>query len=257
MRKSVAIPVALLVSCSIQGLAKDIRVTGFPAAAFSPDGTSVFYLQSDLRANVRRTGSYSLVYARNKEIRITSEVISIHKLDLATGKNELVATLQQPPWAGTGRWVPRIFWFDGETAKLWWSPDGELQFEVHGPPSTTVNAQGIREARQAILVSSNASSNPNWTDSPFDKSRPTLRTELKYVVSGSLELVTSWLYGDQGSYYLVVLDHDRRTATGHATGSDWDRKLTYSYQAMLAHSRLKGLVREPRDFPAISGKGPL
>jgi hypothetical protein len=236
-----AISVVVLLSCCVQGFSGDIRVSAFPAAVFSQDGTSVYYVQSDLHANVRRTGTFSPVYARNKEIRIVSEVVSIHKCDLATGKNETVATLPVPPWSGTGQWVPRIFWFDGEAAKMWWSPDGELQYEVHGPTTTTVNRQGIRETRQAILFGADA----KWTDSPFYGFTPTLRTALKYVVSGSMELITSWRYGDYGSYYLVVLDHDRRTARLLATGSDWDRKrIPYSYESVLYGSRIKGPVKD-------------
>ena len=223
----------LLLSCCVQTFSKDIRLSAFPAAVFAPDGRSVYYVQSDLGANVRK-GSFRLVYARSIEIRIISEVISIHKLDLATSKNEIIATLPPPPWVGTGEWVPRVFWFDGESAKMGYSTDGELWYEIHGPTSVTLNGK-VRQTTQADFVSSD----PKWTYLSSALPEPTLRTELKDVVSGSIEVVTTWRYGDQGSYSLAVLDHDRRTVRLLATGSDRDRKLTHSYKTMLYSSRLK------------------
>jgi hypothetical protein len=170
----------LLLSCCVQTFSKDIRVSAFPAAVFGPDGGSVYYVQSDLRANVRKSG-FRLVHARSIEIRIISEVISIHKL----------ATLPPPPWVGTGEWVPRVFWFDGESAKMWYSPDGELQYEIHGPTSVTLNGK-VRQTTRSDF----AGSNNRWTDLSAAFPDPTLRPELKDVVSGSREVVTSWRYGD-------------------------------------------------------------
>jgi hypothetical protein len=227
----------LLLSCSFQAFSKSIRVTAFPASTFSPDGTSVYYVRSELQADLRRVGSFSLVYARNKEIRVISEIISIHKFDLATGRDEVVATLPRPAWAGTGKWVARQFWFDGEEAKMWWSRDGELQYQIRGPWTVTMTKQGVHQAKKASF----ASSDPRWTDWVPHGPTPTLRTEQKFVVSGNLELVTSWRFGDQGRYYLVILDHSRKAARMLATGSDLDRKLApFSYHDMLLGSELVG-----------------
>jgi hypothetical protein len=240
---------AVTLFCSSCCFGKDVTVKAFLAAMFASDGTSVYYLQSDLDANVRRTGSFfnsegPLLLARQKEIRIISEAISIHKLDLATGGDETIVTLQRPPWVGTKEWEPRQFWFDGESARMWLAPDDELQYEVHGPITTTVHRQGVRETRQYIFVSSD----PKWTVSTFDANtfRSTLQTELKYVVSGGMELITSWRYGDYGNYFLVVLDHNHRTVRVLLTGSDWDRSLLLhsDYEGMLYKSRLKGPVRD-------------
>jgi hypothetical protein len=246
VRRFFAGSVVLLGFSCLPAFSKDIRVSAFLTAAFSPDGTSVYYVQSDLQANVRRRGSFSLVYARNKEIRVTSEVFSIHKLDLATGKNETVATLQRPPGVGTGDWVPRVFWFGGESARMWWSQDGEIQYEVDGPTAIAVNEQGVRETRQTTLVSADQ----KWSYLPHGRLRPTLKTELKYAVFGSMELVTSWRWGDQGHYYLALLDHDHRTAKLLATGSDEDGKPAfYSYERMRYQSRVNGPIK---DFSPIS-----
>jgi hypothetical protein len=179
----------LLLSCCVQTFSKDIRVSAFPAAVFGPDGGSVYYVQSDLRANVRKSG-FRLVYAKSIEIHIISEVISIHKFDLATSENAVIATLP-PPWVGTGEWVPRVFWFDGESAKMWYSPDGELQYEIHGPTSVTLNGK-VRQTTRSDF----AGSNNRWTDLSAAFPDPTLRPELKDVVSRSREVVTSWRYGD-------------------------------------------------------------
>lgn len=245
MRRFFIISVVLLLACTVKGFSKDFHVSAFPVAIFSPDGTSVYYVQFDLRANVRKTGGFCRIYARTREICIISEAVSIHKLSLATGKNDSIATLPRPPWVRPGEWRPRTYWFDGEAATMWWLPGGDLPLEVHGPRTSAISLQGLREMRQAIFVSSG----PEWTDSPIDNPRPTLWTELKYVVSGSVELVSRSCYSDDVSCCLVALDHDRKTSRLLATGSDRGRKLpSFRYKDMLFYSRLKGPVTDLEDF---------
>ena len=253
MRSFFSISVLLLFLCCLPGLGEDVHVTAFPTAVFSPDGSAVYYVQFDLHADVRdRKVSPELTVGAT--MRVIDEVVSIHKFDLANGNSELVTMLPQPPWVGLAWKVAYGFWFNHQEAKMWWSPVGELQYEVHGPPAILVNKQVVWYSKTPTFVSSNKA----WADlsyasynrdhvfiiNPFYDRH---KTELKYVVAGSKEVITSYRDGQEAQYYLVVLDHDRRTAKLLATGSDEDRRHPahfYTYDWMLGRSRLKGPLKE-------------
>jgi hypothetical protein len=187
-------------------------------------------------------------------MHVLHEVVSIRKFDLVNGKSNVVTILPQPLWIGLGLAVAKGSWFNHQEAKMWWSSSGELQYEVHGPPVTLVNNQIVWYSKTPTLVSSN----PTWTYLSYEayhrsqvfianRGYSSRRTELKYVLSGSKEVLTSYRDGQVSSYYLVILDHDRRTLRLLATGSDEDRKKPahfYTYDWMVGASRLKGLFKE-------------
>jgi hypothetical protein len=237
-----AVSIVLVGTCCSLAFGKDIRVSAFPAAVFSPDGAAVYCLQLDLHADVRhrRTNSEGAVSAM---VHVIDEVVSIRKFDLASGRSLIVTTLPRPPWVGLDLEGFIGAWFNHRQAKMWWSPDGELQYEVHGPPAILVNKKVVWYSKTPTF----ASSDPRWASLSYDMYQRSLRTELKYVVFGSKEVVTSYRDGQESSSHLVVLDHDLKTARLLATGSDEDRKRPgnlYTYDQLLSLSRLKGTLKE-------------
>lgn len=251
MRSPFLISVFPIFICCLPALGKDVRVSAFPTAVFSPDGSAVYYVQLDLHADLRDRKVSWQDLTVSATMRVVDEVVSIHKFNLADGSSELVRRLPQPPWVGVTWQAGDVVSFERQEARMWWSPDGELQYEIHGPPVTLVNKQMVWGRQTPTFVSSNTV----WADlsytayerdhilliNPFYDSH---KTELKYVVSGSKEVITSY---PGGMHYLVVLDHDLRTARLLATGSDEDRRHPahfYTYDWQLGLSRLKGPLKE-------------
>lgn len=211
----------------------------YPDAIFSPDATAVYYIEFEMSTRVHTVFSLSkYIPIPGDEItvkhRIDKEVITIHRVVLATGQDEVIARLPRPPWVGhtliaqatSGDWL-----FQDQDAQLKWS--GHLQYEVIGP---------CRKAWgkcQPCLTSEDrawGTRAPEPYSSGFSKQRR---------VTGNLELLHSIMsrFKVQNPAALYLVDHEHQSIRILAAASKRDEEQAREIGYADAANVLRGGVR--------------
>jgi hypothetical protein len=81
--------------CSEKPLFGSEAYTGYFAPIFSPDGRDVYYVVRDTRGRINGPGME--FFTPPAEVRVDADLFTIHRIDLATGRDQTVASLPDSP----------------------------------------------------------------------------------------------------------------------------------------------------------------
>jgi len=206
----------------------------FPAAIFSPDGHWVYYIELDIKGSYHTPSLFaqlrSFPESPSAMERIDREIVTIHRVDLGSRRDEVFKVIAAPPWLGIKYPTTNGVCSAQQQAKLWWDADGELAYEIYGPGMH--GGQDWRKAWHNDDVVAFRSAEPHWEKAigiTIPLSGPGRVWENLEIVPVGGVAAAWWLLDHQKREVHVLLagsDSDRR----HASGFTYDQILPASWR---------------------------